>query len=103
MDDGGAESGDDNNDQASFNPSCRLCRPRGRKFGHGPEGSEGPMGPMAPIFMNVHVSWPVFSTMDDEDVESHILCTNVWMNSQHIAENANYGSCCLTSGGDAWL
>ena len=45
----------------------------------------------------------IFSATDCEDIESHILHSNDWMNSQGIAEDTKCGRFSLTLGGDACL
>ena len=77
--------------------------PRGWRGSCGPEGPQKTIGPVAPVFMNLHVKCLIFLAKDDEDMESHPLHSNHWMNSQSIAEDAKYGRFYLTFGGDACL
>ena len=101
--DGEAESGDDNNNQAYGDTIGGPHGPRGPWDGHRYEGSQGPTGPVAPVFMNLQVKCPPFSTNNDEDMESHLLSSNDWMNSQGIAEDAKCGRFCLKLDGNAYL
>ena len=69
-------------------------------FAHGPKR---PLGPVAPVFMNLHVKCPTFSAKDDEDAQSHLLCSNDWMNSHGSTKDIKFGRFCLISGSDAYL
>ena len=53
--------------------------------------------------MNLHVKCLVFSAKDGEFAESYFLCSNDWMHSQDIAEDAKCGRFSFTLGGDAHL
>ena len=43
------------------------------------------MDPGYPVLMNSHVKYPIFSTKDAEDAESHLLHSNDWIDLQRIA------------------
>ena len=103
MHDGEAESDDDSNDRTTDDSVDGLHRLRGPKGDHEPKGPRDPIGSVASLIMNLHVKCPIFSARDDEDPETHLLCSNDWMNSQGIAENAKCGRYCLTLSGERWL
>ena len=50
----------------------------------GPSGSvvnemvilPGSAGPMAPVHINLYIIYPVLSTLDYEDLERHLFCSN---------------------------
>ena len=46
---------------------------------------------------------PEFSVKPDEDVESHLLCTNDWMTTYHFVEGVKTQRFCLTLLGEARL
>ena len=60
----------------------RLWRCRGTQD---PLGPHGPMALVVPA-PSLHVRCLIFSAKHDEDAESHLLCSNDWMNSQGIVE-----------------
>ena len=53
--------------------------------------------------MNQHVNCLIISAKVDKDAESHLLCSNAWVNSQGTAEDVPYGNICLTLCGDGHL
>ena len=61
-----------------------------------------PLDTVVATFMNLHVKCPIFSVEDNEDAESHLLCSIDLMNSQVTAEEAKWGRICLTLGSDAY-
>ena len=55
----------------------------------------------------VHLNWsnfkPEFSGKPDEDAESHLLCSNDWMNAHHFVDGVKVQTFCLTLLGEARL
>ena len=55
----------------------------------------------------VHLNWyhfkPEFSGKPDEDAETHLLCTNDWMNAHYFVEGVKVQRFCLTLLGEARL
>ena len=57
-----------------------------------PADPAAPQAPQQPGQQLVHLSWsyfkPEFSGKPDEDAETHMLCTNDWMNTHHFLKGA---------------
>ena len=62
---------------------------------------------MQPAQQTAHLNWshfkPEFSGKPDDDAETHLLCTNDWMNAHHFEEGAKVQRFCLTWLGEARL
>ena len=48
--------------------------------------------------MNLHVKCPIFSAKNDEDAKNLLLCSDVWINSQGIVDEAKCGRFHMTLG-----
>ena len=63
--------------------------------------------PAQPAQKVVYLNWshfkPEFSGKPDEDAETHLLCTNDWMNAHHFIEDVKVQRFCLTLLGEARL
>ena len=55
------------------------------------------------IHLNCSYFKPKFSGMPDEGAESHLLCTNDWMNAHHFIVGVKVQRFCLTLLGEARL
>ena len=56
---------------------------------------------------HLHINWsnfkPEFSGKPEEDVEAHLLCSNLWMNAHHSTNDVKVQRFCLTLLGEARL
>ena len=62
-----------------------------------------PKDPRDQWLLNLNVKCLILSAKDDEVVESHLLCSNDWMKSHGIKNDAKCSRICLILGGDACI